>query len=65
MVEVGLPLLRVEASNIGIADKEDALPRLVYCGKVLVLDVENIIDELKALVKISQRDQRSTVIFAP
>jgi hypothetical protein len=50
MLEVCLPLLRVEARNGGVANQEHALPRSIDVGEVTMLGVEDVIDKLETLV---------------
>ena len=46
--EVRFPLLGVDAADSGVADQEDALPLLKDIGKMVVLGVEDVVDELEA-----------------
>ena len=46
--EVSFPLLAVVAADGGVANKQNTLPRLEDSSKMIVLDIEDVVDELKS-----------------
>lgn len=46
--EVGLPLLGVKAVDVSVGDEQNAVPRLVDRGEMIVLRIKDVVDELKA-----------------